>query len=443
MEEKQTDLPLIGFTAWFNSFGETYPLVNIAKKYIELGGKAIFFGYGEKYQDLAKNIGCKVIIFPEFHSEKVSNNIKKKIKEYHENKIPMEYFLLNVIRDGNYQIDINNIKNEIKAFKEYNVKLVVTGYNYRSNISARVAKIPLVYIISGAGISTYYKQNLAKFPDNYENFFTRLVPSFIKNPVVNWFILNNKSSVKQYNKLAHEFNSSKIKHYLDLSLGDYTLVVEDITFLGIKPSDSFPAKNFVGPIFQEKIAADNEDSTELSVKKHLERQGKSVLVSLGSSGPEKLLIQILRALEKTDINVVAVYATIFNKNEAPAFKDNILPVQFVPSIKKVNEMVDLAILHGGRGTIYTAAYAGKPVIGIPMMLEQQCNIDNLVRHGAAIRLSKKYFTAEDLLKAVDNIFTNYDTFLKNAQLLKKKLQEPKGAENTVKRLLEIIEENKG
>ena len=56
MEEKRSDLPLIGFTVWFNNLGETYPLVNVAKKYIDLGGQAIFFGYGKKYQDLAKNI---------------------------------------------------------------------------------------------------------------------------------------------------------------------------------------------------------------------------------------------------------------------------------------------------------------------------------------------------------------------------------------------------
>jgi len=252
MEEKQSDLPLIGFTAWFNNFGETYPLVNIAKKYIELGGQAIFFGYGEKYQHLAKNIGCEVIIFPEHLSEKTLNNIKIKEKEYHENKIPMEYFLLNVIHEENYQCDINNIKNEIKAFKEYKVKLVVTGFNYRSNISTRVAKIPLVYIISGAGISPYYKQNLAKFPDNYENFLIRLVPGFIKNRVANWFILNNKSSVKQYNKLAREFNSTKIKHYFDLSLGDYTLVVEDIKFLNMKPTAEFPEKNLLDQFSKKK-----------------------------------------------------------------------------------------------------------------------------------------------------------------------------------------------
>ena len=442
MEEKRSDLPLIGFTVWFNNLGETYPLVNVAKKYIDLGGQAIFFGYGKKYQDLAKNIGCKVITFPEYRSEKASNNINRRVKEYNENQIPMENFLLNIIDDDNYQYDINNINNEIKTFKEYNVKLVVTGFNYRSNISARVAKIPLVYIISGAGISLYYKQNLAKFPDNYENFFTRLVPRFMKNRIANWFILNNKSLVKQYDKLAQKFNTPKIKHYLDLFLGDYTFVVEDIEFSGITPCDNFYVKNFVGPIFQEEIATNNEDSIEFSIKKHLERPGKSILVSLGSSVTKKLLLEILHAFEKTDINVIAVYAPIFKKNEVPTFKDNILLVPHVPSIKKLNELVDVAIIHGGRGTIYTAAYAGKPVIGIPMMIEQQCNIDNLIRRGSAIRLSKKYFNSKDLLNAVDNIFTEYDTFFNNAQLLKKKMHEPKGAENIVKRLLEIIEENK-
>lgn len=443
MEEKETDLPIVGFTVLFNNLGETYPLVNIAKKYIELGGKAMFFGYGDKYKDLAIDLGCKVVIFPDYLSEKTYNKNLIRLKKYNINKIKAEDFLLNTIDKDNFQNDINNIKNEIKAFKENNIQLVITGYNFRSNISARVLKIPLVYIISGAGINSYYKQNLAKFPDNYENFLTRILPGFLKNRVANWIILNSKSSVKEFNRLANEFNTPKIKHFTDLSLGDHTLIVEDISFLNMKPSAEFPKENFVGPIFQENIAVKNEELTELTIKKHLEKPGRSILVSLGSTITKKLFIDILRTLEKTDFNVVATYLKIFDQDEIEKFNDNILLMKFVPSIKKVNEMVDLVILHGGRGTIYTAAYSGKPVIGIPMMIEQQCNVDNLVRQGCAIRLSKKYFKTKDLQKAVDKIFRNYDIYYKNAQLLKEKLQEPKGAENTVKRLLEIIKSDNG
>jgi len=440
MRKTRSELPLIGFIPLFDNLGETYPLVAIAKKYIELGGEAIFFSYGEGYQYLAREIGCEVIDLPVDLSEKEAKKNEAEWKKYFEEQSPREKFYLRWVNKDFYQYDVSFIKKQVKAFKDADVKLIVTGFCYPCIISARKANIPLVFIVSGSAIPPYYQQNLASFPDNYENFFIRFVPSFIKNRIANWFILNSKSSVKEFNRLASTFDTQKINHFLDLLSGDYTLVAEDISFLNIKPTEEFPAKNFVGPIFPEIPHIEKDDNVDIAVKKHLERSGKSILVSLGSSGTKKLFLEILRALEKTDFNVVAVYTTIFDKNDVPIFKDNILPVQFVSSIKKVNESVDIAIIHGGRGTVYTAAYAGKPVIGIPYHVEQQCNIDNLVRHGSAIRLSRRNFNERELLTATNKIFANYDTFLKNAQLLKEKLQEPKGAENTVKRLLEIFDD---
>ena len=442
MNNSNSEKPLIGFVAWFPNFGETSTLTTIAKKYIEQGGKVIFFGFGKTYQHLATDLGCPVIILDYNFSEKLLKKDKVMQKKFDENKMQQESLLLHPLYKENYKCDLINIKNKIEAFKESNIKLIITGFDSLSNISARVLNIPLVYVVSGAAIAPYYKQNLASFPDNYENFLTRLVPSFIKNRLSNWFVFNNSSSVKEFNRLAKAYNVTPIKHLLDFYTGDYTLVAEDIAFLNLKPTAEFPIKNFIGPIFPEIISVKKEEDSDAAVKKHLQRSGKSILVSLGSSGTKELFIKILRVLEKTDYNVIAVHTTIFFKQEIPKFKDNILLVQFVSSIKNVNESVDVAIIHGGRGTVYTAAYAGKPVIGIPMQLEQQYNIDNLVRHKTAIRISKKRFAEKDLLKALDKIFTNYDTFLKNAQLLKEKLKEPKGAENAVKRILEIIENKK-
>lgn len=438
MKKNYSEKPLIGFILHFNCLGETYPFVAIAKKYIELGGKVIFFGYGTKYQYLSKDIGCKTIHLTKDFSEKELKRKKALWTKLSEKKMPPETFFANLVNKHFYQSDIITIKNEVKMLKDNDVKLIVTGFHYNSNVSARKANIPLVYIVSGAIIPPYFKQKLASFPDNYENLFSRFYPKFSKNFLTNYFFLNCKWSVKEFNRLARAFNTHRINHFLDLFSGDYTLVAEDIAFLNLKPTAEFPTENFVGPILPETMSL-KEDFIDDTVKRHLEKPEKSVLVSLGSSGTKELFFKILYALEKTDFNVIAIYTTILNKNEIPFFKDNILPVQFVPSIKKVMGSVDFVIIHGGRGTVYTAAYTGKPVIGIPMQIEQQCNIDNLVRHGTAIRLSKRNLSTKKLLLAVDKIFTNYDIFFNNAQILKKKLQEPKGAENAAKRLLEIVD----
>jgi UDP:flavonoid glycosyltransferase YjiC (YdhE family) len=97
----------------------------------------------------------------------------------------------------------------------------------------------------------------------------------------------------------------------------------------------------------------------------------------------------------------------------------------------------MAIIHGGRGTIYNAAYSGKPAIGIPLNGEQQYNIENLNRHGAGLKISKTFFQKEKLLKAISEIFENYDKYLKNAQNLVQKFPKPEGDKNAAYIIQEI------
>ena len=51
-------------------------------------------------------------------------------------------------------------------------------------------------------------------------------------------------------------------------------------------------------------------------------------------------------------------------------------------------MADLAVIHGGIGTVMSAALAGKPVVGVSMRMEQVANLACLDRLGFAIQVSK-------------------------------------------------------
>jgi UDP:flavonoid glycosyltransferase YjiC (YdhE family) len=268
-----------------------------------------------------------------------------------------------------------------------------------------------------------------------------LIPNFIKNRFINWYLLRCRWSINGFNRLAKYYNVAPVKRFLDIFRGDYTFVADDINFLNLKPTSDFPLKNFIGPILIDQPFKQSDKMLDSDVETHLRRSNRSILFTLGSSGSKKIYLEILKTLNKTNYNVIAVYTTILKEDELPKLNDNILLKRFVPSIKKINENVDLAIIHGGRGTVYTAAFSGKPVIGIPMHSEQQFNIDNLVRHGSAIRLSKKYFNEKQFLLAIKKIFDNHDSYLGNAQSLKNKLQNQNGVENAVKRILEILNKN--
>ena len=60
---------------------------------------------------------------------------------------------------------------------------------------------------------------------------------------------------------------------------------------------------------------------------------------------------------------------------------NVLVRSHLPS-HAVMALVDLAIIHGGQGSVQTAIAAGVPVVGLPLHGEQYLNLKLIQRHGA-------------------------------------------------------------
>jgi UDP:flavonoid glycosyltransferase YjiC (YdhE family) len=50
--------------------------------------------------------------------------------------------------------------------------------------------------------------------------------------------------------------------------------------------------------------------------------------------------------------------------------------------------------------------AGKPVVGVAMMFEQEANIDCLVRKGFAVRIRKNRLTPEKLCEAIERLLAD-------------------------------------
>ena len=426
-----TEKPLIGFFPCFSSMGETIPLVKIAKSYMEIGGKAIFFSHTGKYEYLAENIGCKVV-----RLGNLMGDYQDEILQLYREGAPFEKIMICQFKEKTIE---GAVKEEVEAFTKSRIDLIVSAFSPTSSISASALKIPLVVVASGTAIPPYYKSGFATFPESYENFFTKLLPKSLKNRIAKWYLLNNKRLVKEFNKVATKYQVRPFKYGNDIFYGDHTLVCDDINFLGIQPSEDFPLENYIGPLVAGDLFKEQKNKIDFDVINHLKRPGKSIVLVMGSAYKfDRLLLRIVEALNESDYNVIAVYPNPKNKDKLPETNENILFKEFVP-LDEILKKVDLAITHGGRGTIYTIAYSGKPAICIPLFLEHQYNIDNLVRHGCAIRESWKYFKPRELLRSINKIFDNYDTYLKNSKKLAEKLQKEDGAKKAVKRLMEIIQ----
>ncbi len=419
--------PLVGFFPLTYNLAETGRAVLVAKRYVELGGKAVFFSHGGKYEHLIDDFGYDIIRVNPIYSEETIKEIIS-INRGGKKGIPYKESFLR-----------ESVKEEIAAYKKAGVKMVVSFVNVPCSISARAAGIPLVCVSPAPGKFHF------TIPDNFENSLIRLIPQFLKVKIFNLFYTRGKKSLKPFNIIANEYNIKPFKSSINVFYGDVTLATNFLEFINIFPNQQlFPDEDYVGIIsleeaFSDQFSEKESKAIECDIRKHLNKPGKSILLTMGSSGDKKFFLNILRVLNKTSHRVIAVYTNILNEGELPVFNENILLMKFVPSIQKLHKMVDLAIIHGGQGTVYTAAYAGKPIIGFPMQPEQHLNLEKMIGHGAGLMLSRIYFKEKQLLVSMDKIFENYDFYLENAQTLAKKLPKPEGDKNTALRLVEILE----
>ncbi len=423
-----TKKPLVGFFPLCYNLAETGRAILVAKRYVELGGRVIFFSHGGKYEHLIEDFGYDMIRVKPLYSEESSREImsinrgEKKGISYPES----------FIRES--------VKEEIIAYKKSGIKMVVSFVNVPCSISARAAKIPLVCVSPAPG-SFYFS-----IPDNYENILTRLFPQFLKIPLQNWLLYSVKASAS-FNNVSKEYGLKPFKSAISVYYGDVTLSTNFLEFINILPKQQiFPDKDYVGIISLEELFSDifsDKQSKKINfdIQNHVKKPGRSILLSMGSSGDKMLFIKILKVLNTTSYNVVALYADILKEEELPDLNDNILLRKFAPSISRIQDIVDLSIIHGGQGTVYNVAYSGKPFIGFPMQFEQHLNLEKLVGHGTGLILSRKYLKENQLLTSIEKIFDNYESYFNNAQLLAKKLPPPKGDLNAAKRIVEILEEH--
>jgi UDP:flavonoid glycosyltransferase YjiC (YdhE family) len=416
---------LIGFFPLTFNLAETGRSILVAKRYADLGGKPIFFSHGGLYETLIKEFEFDLVRVKPFFDDKIVNhiiNVNRKEKK----GVP---YTLKYLREA--------VSEEIKAFKEMKIKMVVSFVNLPSSISTRAVKIPLVTVSPAPGI--FY----LRIPDNYENLLTRFFPQMLKIPITNYLFNNSKIFLKPFNIVAREYNVKSFKSTIEVMRGDITLATNFFSFINVFPNQQlFPRKNYIGmisleEIFSKRFSEIEKKNIEQRIRNHVDKKQKSILLTFGSSGDKILYNKIVNLLNNSDHRVIAVYANIFNNQEIPNTNENILLFNFVPSIDKLHELVDLSIIHGGQGTVYSAAYAGKPMIGFPMNPEQHLNLEKIEGHGAGIMLSKKYFNEKILLNSIDTIFDNYSYYYRKAQKLKNVIPRPNGDKKAAKFLIDF------
>jgi len=123
--------------------------------------------------------------------------------------------------------------------------------------------------------------------------------------------------------------------------------------------------------------------------------------TLADTNPSRELARISQSVAGAPYRVIAPVTAHIEKLNVQ-LPENVIVIGWPPA-HKINPMADISVIHGGIGTVMTAALAGKPVVGVGMQPGQDANLDCLVRKGFAIRIPKGTANARKILAAVDKL----------------------------------------
>lgn len=333
-----------------------------------------------------------------------------------------------------------HIQSEIRFFKENDVRVVLTGFTLSNALSTRVAGIPLAVTHLGSWVPPIFERKMQPFRDDFENPVTRLIPESWKVNFINWLYPRVKFFTRPFNIVAKELHVRPFKSILDLFIGDLTLVTDAPEILGIPPDEleNWEPKNpkfysrkprlkYVGAIYANLFGDIPENVGEF-----LDTKEPKIYIALTSSRREYLSAAYSAV---KDIGVRAIFC-VTTHSEHLEKSPCILIKKYLPS-NKIRPLVDIAIIHGGQGSIQTAISSGVPVIGFPLQSEQNFNLKMIERHGAGICLSLKNLKKGSIKSAIEKILTD-NSFKINMQRLKSFQDRYDGAENTVRVLQKIL-----
>ena len=394
--------------------GRMIEIARAARKHFNV----IFASYGGQFEQLIEGVGFRLErMEPRLTQEKLARL-----------RVILSGETLNTVGYLSAEELAARVPNEIAFFKEVNPAAVLTGWCLSVTISTRAAGIPFVNVLHSTSVREYYEAGLQSWPDRSDFRCVRwlfLNDEERMNRWVSRLVLKLVAPARAYNIVGPKYGLPKFKNFIDLIEGDHTLLADIPEWVGFR--EVRPSLHYIGPL---PARIDRPIPDEVVSMPH----DKSIVYfAMGSSGKPALVKKIIEGFEGKPYRVIAPVASLVEQLNV-RIPPNVLVTGFVPA-HKVNPLADISVIHGGQNTVMNACLSGTPIVGIGMHPEQQANLDACVRKGFAIRLSKKWATASDVLAAVDKLLQ--DKKAKTAvETFRGQLAEWNGPENAARFLKE-------
>ena len=275
--------------------------------------------------------------------------------------------------------------------------LVIGDMRLSLPISARLENTPFAVMIN-AYWSPFAKRRsiLPELP------LTRFVPPRILSGIYKATESTVYSlHIGQMNRLRKEFGIAALPlDFRDLYTdGDYVLYADVPEFV---PTAGLPASHcYVGICPWAPLAARPDWWSRM-----LDDPKPKVFISLGSSGPLKVLPALLRALAKLPVSIV-----ISTSGRAtPGITREMYSADLLP-FTETAQLSAVVVSHGGSGGLYPAMAAGTPVLGIPSNADQHLSTAVLEENGAGLGVRVEEASEKRLSSALRKLLfdPNYAT----------------------------------
>lgn len=309
-----------------------------------------------------------------------------------------------------------SIRDCVRVLKEFKPHVIVHGLQPDATVAAQILGIPDVQYGPIPIDKDYVNRHLlTDLPDALSNWFTNLWPRFLRVSVLHWMLRQQQKKPSLVYKAAIECGWKPKKHddWNVYNSATRYLVTDLPSFYS---SADLPSNvRIIGPLFAAAAAAETVDDLPPEVQRVMElslNNKPKVLVTMGSTGTKAHLTEAVQAVCSGDMCAVVALPPnrctireILKSIDTQLPETVVLTESFLPA-RQLASWADVVVSHGGQGTVQTALASGTPIVGIGLQFEQEWNLENVVKHGAGIRLPKRQWHAKRIRKAIQTVMAN-------------------------------------
>ncbi|MGA2906165.1 MAG: nucleotide disphospho-sugar-binding domain-containing protein [Terracidiphilus sp.] len=288
---------------------------------------------------------------------------------------------------------VARVNSEVACLRALQPVAAITGSYVTIPVTCRVLRVPLVWVVQSTWLPEFFCHG-AGMTDKLRPAAAKAVADWLILRFINFWI--GYGFLNGISRAAKHFGVPGYQSIFEFWRGDFALVAEPPEFSGV---DLPPNHAFIGPLIpQDEFFIPAEVAA-------IPRDKPLIYFAMGSSGTPEIVAKILESFAGEPYRVIAPVKFQLAQIPSVRIPANVIVTDWVPAVQ-VNKMADLAVIHGGVGTVMAAALAGKPVVGVGMQMEQVANLACLERLGFATRVGKSSDPSRQIQAAIKKLLND-------------------------------------